>query len=87
MQKACEIEQDDPFYFTAFSALAIKCGNHERAEDALMKAQEIRFASQLKKMNELRKKELAEREKNAENSENSENEPEKDAKTQDDEQN
>ena len=23
MQKACEIEQDDPFYFTAFSALAI----------------------------------------------------------------
>ena len=87
MQKACEIEQDDPFYFTAFSSLAIKCGNHERAEDALMKAQELRFASQLKKMNELRKKELAEREKNAENSDISENESEKDAKTQDEEQN
>ncbi len=63
MQKACELEQDDPFYFTAFSSLAIKCGNHELAEEALMKAQEARFASQLKKMNELRKKELEERDK------------------------
>ena len=58
MQKACELEQEDPFYFTAFSSLAIKCGNHELAEEALMKAQEARFASQLRKMNELRKKEL-----------------------------
>lgn len=61
MQKACELEQEDPFYFTAFSALAIKCGNHEHAEAALMRAQEIRFAAQLKKMNELRNKELADR--------------------------
>ncbi|MGN1063947.1 MAG: hypothetical protein ACI4QC_00920 [Thermoguttaceae bacterium] len=58
MQKSCELEQEDPFYFTAFSSLAIKCGNHELAEEALMKAQEARFASQLRKMNELRKKEL-----------------------------
>ena len=43
MQKACELEQEDPFYFTAFSSLAIKCGNHELAEEALMKAQEARF--------------------------------------------
>lgn len=62
MEKACELEQNDPFYFTAFSSLAIKCGNHELAENALMKAQEARFASQLKRMNELRKKELKERE-------------------------
>jgi len=69
MQKACELEQEDPFYFTAFSALAIKCGSHELAEEALMKAQEARFAAQLKKMNELRNQELAERaeaEKNGE---------------------
>jgi len=69
MQKACELEQEDPFYFTAFSALAIKCGSHELAEEALMKAQEARFAAQLKKMNELRKKELAEREENENNGE------------------
>ncbi len=62
MQKACELEQTDPFYFTAFSALAIKCGDHEKAEEALGKAMEARLEAQLKKMNELRNKELAERE-------------------------
>ena len=62
-QKACELEQDDPFYFTALSAVAIKCGNHEHAEAALMRAQEIRFAAQMKKMKELRDKELAARER------------------------
>ncbi len=62
MEKACELEQNDPFYFTAFSSLAIKCGDHELAETSMMKAQEARFAAQLKKMNELRKKELRERE-------------------------
>ena len=61
MQRACELEQDDPFYFTAFSSLAIKCGNHELAEAALMKAQEARFEAQLRKMDELRKKDLKER--------------------------
>ncbi len=69
MQKACELEQEDPFYFTAFSSLAIKCGNHELAEEALMKAQEARFASQLRKMNELRKKELHDREEAKKDSE------------------
>ena len=69
MQKACELEQEDPFYFTAFSSLAIKCGNHELAEEALMKAQEARFASQLRKMNELRKKELRDREEAKKDSE------------------
>lgn len=61
MQTACELEQTDPFYFTAFSALAIKCGDHEKAEEALGKAMEARLEAQLKKMNELRNKELAER--------------------------
>ena len=69
MQKACELEQEDSFYFTAFSSLAIKCGNHELAEEALMKAQEARFASQLRKMNELRKKELRDREEAKKDSE------------------
>lgn len=62
-KKACELEQDDPFYFTALSSVAIKCGNHEHAEAALMQAQEIRFAAQMKKINELRAKELAARER------------------------
>lgn len=62
MQKACELEMDDPFYFTAFSSLALKCGSRELAEDALMKAHEARLAAQMKKMSELRKKELADRE-------------------------
>ena len=63
MQAACELERTDPFYFTAFSALAIKCGDHEKAEAALGKAMEARLEEQLKKMNELRNHELAEREK------------------------
>ena len=62
LKKACELEQDDPFYFTALSAVAIKLGDHERAEAALMQAQEIRIAAQIKKMRELRDKEVAARE-------------------------
>ena len=61
VSKACDLERDDPFYLTAFSALAIKCGDHERAEDALEKAREARIEAQLRKMNELRDKELRER--------------------------
>ncbi|MDO5580048.1 MAG: tetratricopeptide repeat protein [Planctomycetia bacterium] len=52
MHTACEKEPDDPFYYTAFSALAIRAGNHSVAESALMKAQESHFAEQLKKMQE-----------------------------------
>jgi tetratricopeptide (TPR) repeat protein len=62
LKKACELEQDDPFYFTALSAVAIKLGDHERAEAALMQAQEIRIAAQIKKMRELRDQENAARE-------------------------
>jgi tetratricopeptide (TPR) repeat protein len=69
MEKACALEQEDPFYFTAFSSLAIKCGNRELAEEALMKAQEARFELQLRKMNELRKEELKAREKESSESE------------------
>ncbi|MGI6402591.1 MAG: tetratricopeptide repeat protein [Thermoguttaceae bacterium] len=61
MKKACELEQDDPFYFTAMSAVAVKCGNHEHAEAALMQAQEMRLAAQIRKMKELRDKEVAKR--------------------------
>lgn len=35
----CELEPEDPFSFVAMSALAIKSGNHEAAEEALQKAQ------------------------------------------------
>lgn len=38
-EMVCELEPEDPFSFTALSALAIKSGNHEAAEEALHKAQ------------------------------------------------
>lgn len=55
MHIACEKEPDDPFYYTAFSALAIRAGNHSIAESALMKAQESHLAEQLKKMQDAEK--------------------------------
>ncbi|MDO5308153.1 MAG: hypothetical protein Q4G03_01450 [Planctomycetia bacterium] len=61
MEIACELEEEDPFYFTAFSALAIKCGSHDQAEMALMRAQEARFAAQMKKLDAMREKARAER--------------------------
>lgn len=51
-KKACELEPENPFYFTAASSLAIRGGDRETAESALMKAQEARFAAQLKRMQE-----------------------------------
>ncbi len=50
--KACELEPENSFYYTALSSLAIRSGHHKEAEDALMKAQEIRFNAQLKKIRE-----------------------------------
>ena len=52
MKTACELESDDPFYYTAFSSLAIKGGKHSEAEDALMKAQEKRMEAQLRRLKE-----------------------------------
>lgn len=52
VKKACELDPENPFYYTAASALAIRSGRRQEAEDALMKAQEARFAAQLKKMRE-----------------------------------
>ena len=51
-KKACELDPENPFYYTATSALAIRSGRRQEAEDALMKAQEARFNAQLKKMRE-----------------------------------
>lgn len=50
IKRACELEPSNPFYFTAFSSLAIRGGRRQEAEEALMKAQEARFAAQLAKM-------------------------------------
>lgn len=50
--QACRLEPDNPFYYTAVSSLAIRSGRRQEAEEALMKAQEARFAAQLKKMQE-----------------------------------
>lgn len=52
MKTACELEPDDPFYYTAFSSLAIKDGKHTEAENALMKAQEKRMEAQLRRLKE-----------------------------------
>ncbi len=49
MHRACELEENDPFYYTAFSVLAIRTGRREEAEEALMKAQQARFAEEIKK--------------------------------------
>lgn len=48
MKIACSLETEDPFYYTAFSALAIKGGMRAEAEDALAKAQEAALAAYLK---------------------------------------
>ncbi len=50
--KACELETEDPFYFTALSSLAIKAGHRKTAEEALAKAQEARFQAFMKKYRE-----------------------------------
>lgn len=55
--KACELDSGNPFFFTALSSLAIKAGHHQEAEDALMKAQEIRFNIQIEKMRALKEQE------------------------------
>lgn len=52
VKRACLLETDNPFYFTAASALAIRAGRRQEAEEALMKAQEARFAESMKKMAE-----------------------------------
>ena len=39
-ERVCELEPEDPFSFTALSALAIKSGDHALAEVALGKARE-----------------------------------------------
>lgn len=50
--RACELETDDPFYYTALSSLAIKAGHRKTAEEALAKAQEARFQAFMKKYRE-----------------------------------
>ncbi|MDO5553312.1 MAG: hypothetical protein Q4G68_06085 [Planctomycetia bacterium] len=53
--RACELETDNPFYYTAFSAMAIKSGDRAKAEEALMKAQEARLAAYLKSVQDEQK--------------------------------
>ena len=69
----CELEPEDPFSFVAMSALAIKCGNHAAAEEALQKAQlaQLRYfhAQSEAAKAEAAKADSAEAEKNEENHE------------------
>ena len=55
--KACRLDPKNPFFYTALSSLAIKAGHHQEAEEALMKAQEIRFNIQIEKMRALKEQE------------------------------
>ncbi|MCL2742841.1 MAG: hypothetical protein FWE67_03225 [Planctomycetaceae bacterium] len=42
-EKYCELEPNDAFGFTILSSFCIEAGLRENAEDALMKAQDLRF--------------------------------------------
>lgn len=72
-EMVCELEPEDPFSFVAMSALAIKCGNHAAAEEALQKAQlaQLRYfhAQAEAAKAEAAKEESAEAGKNEENHE------------------
>lgn len=51
-QIVCDLDPDDPFSYTALSTLAIKAGNREVAEAALMKGQELRLAELFRQQQE-----------------------------------
>ncbi|MCL2119948.1 MAG: tetratricopeptide repeat protein [Planctomycetaceae bacterium] len=51
-KRVCEIDPDDTFGFTILSTLCIKNGRREEAEEALMKASQLRHAAWLKSMKE-----------------------------------
>lgn len=44
-QKVVELEPEDPFSFTALSMICQKADKRELAEEALMQAQQLRFAA------------------------------------------
>lgn len=47
-EKYCELEPEDPFGFSILSAYCLEAGRRNEAEDALMKASNLRVAAQLK---------------------------------------
>ncbi len=46
-ERYCELVPDDPFGFSILSSLRLSVGLREAAEDALMKASDLRIAAQL----------------------------------------
>ena len=44
-RRACELESNDPFCFVAMSLICQKAGRIDEAEQALMKARQVEFAS------------------------------------------
>jgi tetratricopeptide (TPR) repeat protein len=46
MEKYCALEPNDPFGFSVLSAYRIAAGRHAQAEEALARANELRFKSQ-----------------------------------------
>lgn len=47
-KKYCEMEPEDPFGYTSLSSLALKAGDRDAAEDALVRARDARIAAQLR---------------------------------------
>ena len=45
-EKYCELEPDDAFGFSILSSYCIEAGEREKAEDALGRAQDLRFRAQ-----------------------------------------
>ena len=53
-KRVCEIDPDDTFGYTVLSTLCLKNGRREEAEEALMKANQLRHAAWLKASAECR---------------------------------
>ena len=65
--RVCEIEPEDNFGYAILSTLCLKSGRREEAEDALMKASQIRHAAWLKSVQERQRQEQAESESQEKN--------------------
>lgn len=61
-KRVCEIDPEDNFGYAILSTLCLKNGRREEAEEALMKANQIRHAAWLKSVKEKQRQEQAENE-------------------------
>lgn len=65
-KQVCEIDPDDTFGYAILSTLCLKNGRREEAEEALMKANQLRHAAWLKMHTESREQSAESKDQNAE---------------------